>query len=178
MTAGKYNDGTPKARAELAERLFAGMKASVAATRLVPADCLQWHVTPVSLVAREDGRYDPVKNRATLADPDATPESRISAASRLASFERLQQPIELSLVRIGPARILHLPGEPMIEFQHFAGRSLPDEFVAVAGYGIGTPGYVCTEESFHEGGYEPSASAIVPESEKVIKKAIGDLLAR
>jgi hypothetical protein len=177
VTAGKYNNGTPEARAELADRLFAGMKASIAATRLVPAGQVQWRVAPISLVPRSDGKYNPKENRATLADPEADPQARISAASRVACYERLQEPIQLSVIQIGPARILHLPGEPMIEFQHFAQRTQPDAFVAVAGYGIGTPGYVCTEKSFEEGGYEPSASAIVPESEEVVKQAIRDLLA-
>ena len=64
----------------------------------------------------------------------------------------------------------------MIAFQHYATGLLPQEFVAVAGYGIGTPGYVCTGEAFEQGGYEPSASAIVPESERLVKKAIRQLL--
>ena len=34
VTMGKYNDGTPEARAELSDRLFAGMAASAASTRL------------------------------------------------------------------------------------------------------------------------------------------------
>jgi hypothetical protein len=176
VTAGKYNDGTPEARAELAERLFAGMKASIAATRLVPVDGLRWRVAAVSLVPRSDGPYDPAKNRATLGDSKASDQARIAAAGRLACFERLKQPIELTAMRIGPARILHLPGEPMIEFQHYAQQLLPDAFVAVAGYGIGTPGYVCPERAFEEGGYEPSASAIVPPSEGIIKEAIRELL--
>ena len=176
VTAGKYNDGTPQARKELAERLFAGMKASVASTRFVPAERLQWRTVPVLLEPRTDGGRDPDEHRGTLANPEADPEARRRTASRIACYERLQEPIELSLVRIGPARILHLPGEPMIEYQHFAQKLLPDGFVAVAGYGLATPGYVCTEKAFDEGGYEPSASAIVPQSEQVLKAAIGKLL--
>ena len=72
--------------------------------------------------------------------------------------------------------MLHLPGEPMIDYQHFIQELVSDEFMAVAGYGMGTPGYVCTEKSFEEGGYEPSASAIVPESESVIHEAICKLM--
>jgi len=79
-------------------------------------------------------------------------------------------------VWIGPARVVHLPGEPLIAFQHYAQGLLPDEFVAVAGYGLGTPGYVCTEKAFEQGGYEPSASGVVPESEQLVNKAIRQLL--
>jgi hypothetical protein len=48
--------------------------------------------------------------------------------------------------------------------------------VAVAGYGMGTPCYICTEESFKVGGYEPGASAVQPKSEKIVKKAIRGML--
>jgi hypothetical protein len=177
VTAGKYNDGTPEARKELAERLFAGMKASVASTRLAPLERIEWRIVPVQLTPRTDAGRDPEENRAKLENPEEEPEARLRAAGRLACYERLQKPIELTSFWIGPARILHLPGEPMIEYQHFAQRVVPGEFVAVAGYGLATPGYVCTEKAFEEGGYEPSASAIVPESEKVLKPAIRRLLA-
>ena len=71
---------------------------------------------------------------------------------------------------------VHLPGEPMIEFQHFAGKLLPEEFVAVAGYGLGDPGYVCTAKSYEEGGYEPTASICPPEAEQIVKSAMEKLL--
>ena len=177
VTAGKYNEGTPESRKELAERLFAGMKASVASTRLVPVERLEWRIAAVQLTPRTDAGRDPEENRAKLEDPEEKLEVRLRAAGRLACYKRLQKPIELTSFRIGPARIVHLPGEPMIEYQHFAQGVLPGEFVAVAGYGLATPGYVCTEKAFEEGGYEPSASDIVPESEKVLKPAIRRLLA-
>jgi len=192
VTAGKYNEGTPECRAALAERLYAGMKAAIAATRPAPMDRLEWRTTPVQFTPRTDGKRDPEKNRATLEDAgkiseelseeqrekerERIAEARIGAAGRLACYERLQEPIEFSSVRIGPARVVHLPGEPLIAFQHYAQGLLPDEFVAVAGYGLGTPGYVCPEKAFEEGGYEPSASAVVPESERLVNGAIRELL--
>jgi hypothetical protein len=176
VTAGKYNDGTPQARKELAERLFAGMKASAASTRLAPVERIEWRIVPVQLTPRTDAGRDPEENRSKLENPEEKSEVRLRAAGRLACYERLQKPIELTSFWIGPARIVHLPGEPMIEFQHFAQQVLAGEFVAVAGYGLATPGYVCTEKAFEEGGYEPSASDVVPESEKVVKRAIRRLL--
>jgi hypothetical protein len=176
VTAGKYNNGSRKSRTELAARLFAGMKAATDATTYSPVDAIAHRVLPVALKPRNDGKYDPEANRATLADALAKPQDRIAAASRLACYERLLQPIEFSLLRIGPARLLHLPGEPTVTFQHFTQQQLPGAFVAVAGYGLGTPGYICTERAFREGGYEPSASAIVPESEESIREAIRELL--
>ena len=81
------------------------------------------------------------------------------------------------MLEIGRVRIVHLPGEPMVEFQRHAQRLLPEHFVAVAGYGDGGPGYLCTEESFAHGGYEPTATMAAPRGESVLKTAIGELLA-
>jgi hypothetical protein len=176
VTVGKYNPGTPEARAELAERLYQGMQAAAAAaTRCTPVERIGWRSVPVRLTPRTDDGYDPTQNRVTLADPNAKPADRIRAASRLACYERLQEPILLSCLQIGPARIVHLPGEPLIAYQHFLTGLLPDQFVAVAGYGLATPGYVCTAKAFEEGGYEPSASAIVPESEGILQSALRTL---
>ncbi len=177
VTAGKYNDGTPQARAELAERLFAGMKASAGSTKLVSINKITWRSVPLQLVARTDGKFDLEKSLATLEDPEADGGARIGAAGALACVARLAKPIDISSIQIGPARMLYLPGEPMVEFQHYAQRILPGKFVAVAGYGLATPGYVCTEEAFSQGGYEPSASNVVPESEKAVKQAICRVMA-
>jgi hypothetical protein len=91
--------------------------------------------------------------------------------------ERIGQPIELSMLAIGNLRVLHFPGEPMVEFQPFAQRSAPQQCVAVAGYGDAGPGYLCTRESYEQGGYEPSATLVSPEGEAVFKSAIRKLLA-
>lgn len=176
VTMGKYNDGSLEARAELTERLLAGMEASLTATRFAPIGEIRWRVVPLLLPARTDGEYDPAKNRATLGDAKATPVAREDAASRLSFLERAGQPIELSILAIGDLRVLHLPGEPMVEFQLFAQRSAPKQFVAVAGYGDGGPGYICTRESYGQGGYEPTATAISPDGEAVLKSAIRQLL--
>ena len=176
VTMGKYNDGSLEARAELTERLLAGMEASVAATRFAPLGAIRWRVVPVLLPARTDGQYDPVQNRATLDDKKATADAREHAALRLAFRQRSGQPIELSMLAIGELRILHLPGEPMVEFQLFAQRCASQQFVAVAGYGDGGTGYICTQASYGQGGYEPTATAISPDGEAVLKSAIRQLL--
>ena len=63
-----------------------------------------------------------------------------------------------------------------MEFQLFAQRVRPEDFVAVAAYGDLGPGYICTEASFSEGGYEPTASRVAPKSEAALKRAIRQLL--
>ena len=177
VAMGKYNDRSPRARDELTDRLYAGMEASAASTRLVPIGHVRWRTVPVLFLPRTGAGYDLAENRATMADPEKDAEARLRAAGRVACAQRLAQPIELSLLAIGGVHILHLPGEPMVEFQLFAQQVIPDAFVAVAGYGIGTPGYLCTERAFDEGGYEPTASAVAPKSEKLLKEAIEELLA-
>ena len=176
VTAGKYNDGTPEARAQLADRLAAGMWASIESTRFEPVGTLAWRVVPVTFEAGNASDEDLAESRAVLKDPEGDPEARIRAAARISRVERLGRPIEFTSLAIGSIHVVHLPGEPMIEYQHFAQRSLPEAFVAVAGYGVASPGYVCTEKAFEEGGYEPSASAVVPKSEEKMKDAIVRLL--
>ena len=82
----------------------------------------------------------------------------------------------MTALKIGDVYILHLPGEPMIEFQLYAQRQKPGAFVAVAGYGLGSPGYICTERSFDEGSYEPSASAAKRCAEGIVKAGMCQLL--
>ena len=72
--------------------------------------------------------------------------------------------------------MLHLPGEPFIHYQLLAQRSRKDDFVCVAGYGDGGMGYIPLRESYAQGGYEPTWSFIVPESEELLTKAIKELL--
>ena len=64
----------------------------------------------------------------------------------------------------------------MIEYQLFAQQLRPNDTVAVAGYGDAGMGYICTASAFPEGGYEPTASNIVPESEVIFRDAIKRLL--
>jgi hypothetical protein len=77
---------------------------------------------------------------------------------------------------MGAVYVVHLPGEPMLEFQRFAQTQRPQAFVAVAGYGDGCTSYICTAQSFEEGAYEPGAAAVGPGSEKILKAAIRELL--
>jgi hypothetical protein len=178
VTVGKYNDGSPKCRAELAERLLAGMEASIAATRLAPVGTVRWRTSPLLLTPRSDPGHTLADCLARLKDPKAALSSRTYlGALRVIFLQRSKQPIELIALEIGNAYIVHLPGEPMVAFQQYAQGLKPDAFVAVAGYGDCAPGYLCTEGAFREGGYEPTASAVVPESEAVLKKAIAALLA-
>ena len=176
VAMGKYNDRSRKARDELTDRLYAGMEASVASTQFVPFQGLEWRTLPLALPAREDPGQTIADNRAKMADPQLSVVRRIRAATRVAYAQRADRPIDLSLLVIGDVRLLHLPGESMVEFQLFAQQQKPGALVAVAAYGDVGPGYICTEASFSEGGYEPSASRVAPHSESLFKAAIRELL--
>jgi hypothetical protein len=166
VTVGKYNDGSERARKELAGRLLEGLRASTAATRFEPLQRCAWQTVRLKLPPRS-----PAPDLGAIADPAA----RYRAAITLA-FARRQEPLEVTGIDFGPARILHLPGEPLLEFQTFAQKLLPGEFVAVAGYGDISPGYICPDRAFEEGGYEPSASNHAPGAEKAVKEAIAGAL--
>lgn len=167
VTVGKYNDGSEQARKSLADRLAAAMKAAGAATRWQPLRALRWRAVPIRLPARP-----PVKP----IDPKAGGEIRYRVACAHAYARRLE-PLYVSGLALGPARILHLPGEPLLEFQEHARRVAGQRFVAVAGYGDIAPGYICPDQALKEGGYEPSASHPAPGAEAILKRAIERALA-
>jgi hypothetical protein len=178
VTVGKYNDGSPRARLELMGRLCAGMEAAIARTRFTPAEHLLWRTELLTLPLRTNRETVMAQSRAWLANPKQSDGMRAyEGAMRLAFVERLDQPLELSALQIGNMHILHLPGEPMLEYQLFAQRAKPDHFVAVAGYGDCGPAYICTDQALGEGGYEPTATNVGLGSEGRLKQAIRRLLA-
>ena len=176
VTVGKYNDAKPAARAGLKERLQAGMAAAAAATQFAPAERLVWRTDALVLPVRTDAAFvDP--SRASLADPKALEGLRVyRGAMRLASVARAKRPFELSSLQMGNIHIVHLPGEPFLEYQKFAQRSVAGGFVAVAGYGDCGTAYICTDAAFAEGGYEPIATNLAPGGEPLLKGAIQRLL--
>jgi hypothetical protein len=84
--------------------------------------------------------------------------------------------VDITSYRLGPATILHLPGEAFVEYQLFAEGLLPNDFVAVASYGEGGTGYICTDKAFAEGGYEPTQSFVGPPTEALLKATIRQVL--
>ncbi|HEY8504978.1 MAG TPA: hypothetical protein VIL46_10375, partial [Gemmataceae bacterium] len=85
--------------------------------------------------------------------------------------------IHVNCLRLGPARVLYLPGELFVEYQLAAQQMRPDDFVAVAAYGDYGPGYIGTEVAYSQGGYETGpVSRTAPQVEKVLTEAIRGLL--
>jgi hypothetical protein len=104
----------------------------------------------------------------------------MGAARNIAWIRRcmLGEPIDFSCLRVGPAYIVHLPGESFVEYQLAAAEMRPDAFVCVAAYGEYGSGYIGTAAAYDQGGYEdsPRASKVAPEVEDVLLPAIKKLL--
>ena len=179
LAVGKYNDNTRSTRPRLAKRLAAGMKLaweSQKKTPVVGAD-VAWRVRGVSL---------PVKKSLTeaglLRDVENTKAStiqRVRAARKLAWLRRVRSghKIDIGCLRIGPAYVVHMPGELFLEYQLAAQKMRPDAFVCMAAYGDLGPCYICTRTAYRQGAYEPGASRVAPEVEDVLMSAIAELLA-
>jgi hypothetical protein len=177
VTAGKYNDGSEGMREVLTDRIHAAMVSAWEATLREPLTAPRWSVEPVSFQPRPEPMFAPESLRATLADGNAAPAARLKAAIILSWLNRIDQPIDISCLRIGKTSVLHLPGEPFIHYQLLAQRQQPDGFVCVAGYGDGGTGYLPRQVSFDEGGYEPTMCFVARDSETLLTTAIERLLA-
>src|SRR5439155_1800627 len=110
-----------------------------------------------------------------LENADEKPPRRNNAAFQLAWLKRRGRPIDFTCLDLGRALVLHLPGEPFVEYQLKAQELRPDAFVCVAGYGDGGPGYIPTDRAYLEGGYEPSVALSAP-CEAMLTEKIGRLL--
>jgi hypothetical protein len=175
ITAGKYNDGAKENRAVLRDRIYQAMKAAWKRTERRPVSGCEWRVEPVRLPARAEKSFGEEESRRLLEDPKAAPAKRGNASFQLAWLKRLDRPIPLTCLDFGKVLVLHLPGEPFIEYQLEAQRLRPDAFVCVAGYGDGGPGYIPTAPAYLEGGYEPTVALAAP-SEDLLHEKTAKLL--
>jgi len=180
ITAGKYNDGSEKMRPILTQRLADALERawqSVIKTPIKASD-VTWRVQPVQLPL---GQHLVEQDLVTLIeDPNTSARDRLGAASRLAWFTRHNSghKTEISCLHLGRASVLHLPGELFIEYQIAAQNMKPQSMVCMAAYGDYGPGYIGTEISYQQGGYEtsPDASLVAPQVEGVLMAAMKALL--
>jgi len=175
VTAGKYNDGAPENRPILAQRLEQGMKAAFSASKktAVEAADLDWRTVAVQLPA--SGRLKIETSKKTIADETLPVGERFKAARNLAWAERCERgdKIDLTLLRVGPAYVLHLPGELFVEYQLAAQKMRPNNPVLTAAYGDYGMGYIGTQAAYSQGGYETGpASRVAPEAETPLMDGI------
>ena len=117
-------------------------------------DDVGWRVQGVSLPVRKTLVEAELAKK--LADESATKRVRLRAARDLVFVRRMNagHRIPLSCLKLGAARILHMPGELFVEYQLAAQQMRPGEFVAMAAYGDYGPGYIGTSIAYDQGGYE------------------------
>ncbi|QDU48333.1 hypothetical protein [Gimesia panareensis] len=178
--AGKYNNGDPKNRPLLAQRLADGMQQAWQTTKKTPvtAKDVSWKVKPVLLPLRDI--LDEEKLTAILKDPKARVTERIRAARDLDYLKRTQAgtTIDITRLKIGPAQVIHMPGELFVEYQLAAQKMAPEDFVCMAAYGDQGPGYIGTTIAYEQGGYETGrVSRTAPEVEGTLMQTLKELVA-
>ena len=173
ITAGKYNDGSPANRPVLARRLADGLTAAwkdVEKSPLRAAD-FGWSVESVALPPAPE--LDEEKLVESLKAEKSAGASDLAWVRRCNDGHR----IRLACLRLGPVRVLHMPGELFIEYQLAAQQMRPDLFVCMAAYGDGGPGYIGTRLAYTQGGYEVGGpSNVAPDVEDVLTAAMRRLL--
>jgi len=176
VTAGKYNDGAKANRPVLRDRLYSGMQEAWKATKRHPIDGWVWRVEPLQMRLRREKSFSEEESKKNLEDAKAVKAKRGNGAFQMAWLARVGRPIEVTSLEIGPASVVHLPGEPFIEYQLAAQELRKDRFVCVAGYGDGGPGYIPTDKAYLEGGYEPTVALAAP-CEGQLKTVLARVLA-
>ena len=177
IAAGKYNDGTPESRVRLGEQIYAAMVASEKQMKRAELNRIEWRATPD--LFKPDPEFPEERMMKVIENTQTANSTRIAAALRVGFIRHCAAgvPIQLTSLHLGDdVCLLHLPGESFIEYQIFAQQQRVGSFVATASYGDGATGYIPLEKSFAEGGYEPTQAYAAPESEKVMKATIVELL--
>ncbi|MCB1228056.1 MAG: hypothetical protein KDK99_19785, partial [Verrucomicrobiales bacterium] len=146
VAAGKYNDGGHDNRPVLAARVEAGMKRAWESQvkHAITADDVGWRVEAVALPVRDTLVEEALE--AKVRDAALKTTDRMRAARDLVFLRRTRggHRISLGCLRLGPARVLHMPGELFVEYQLAAQQMRPNDFVAMAAYGDYGPGYIGT----------------------------------
>jgi hypothetical protein len=179
VAAGKYNDGVKDNRPVLAQRLAEGMKIAWESQtkHVITAEDVRWSVEPVAMPVRDT--LDEEALLARLKDASQKQPDRIRAGRDLTFMRRTRggHRIPLSCLQLGPARVLHMPGELFVEYQIAAQQMRAGDFIAMAAYGDYGTGYIGTEIAYGQGGYETGiVSRVAPQVEKVLMDAMRKLL--
>ncbi len=179
VAAGKYNDGAQPNRVLLATRLAEGMREAYEKAERVPltTNDLGWGAESVHLPTAPHLEENDLVEKIRAAVGKT---GYISHADQLAWLRRVKagMPIDITCLRLGKTRMLHLPGELFVEYQLAAKALRPDLQVFMAAYGDYGPGYIGTAAAYPLGGYEvqPTSSNVAPEVEQVLMAAMRKLL--
>jgi hypothetical protein len=133
----------------------------------------------VKLTPRDFAAYDPVRldafcNQLSPKDREAGKEFFRTMLAELRRKPAVPVVAPLSVLRLGNAALVCLPGEMFVEFGLAIKRCSPFARTLVAGIVNGYIGYVPTRRAFAEGGYQPSTvTRTAPGSgELLVKQAV------
>ena len=181
IAAGKYNDGSPRMRPILTQRMATAMKQAWDNQQKQPiaGSDIQWRVKKVVLPLSEYIHEDELM--AKIKDADCSGYYFKREVSQLAWLNRSKTDpeIDLSCLQLGKdVYILHMPGELFVEYQLAAQKIRSVDMVCMAAYGQRGMSYIGTEKAYEEGGYEvePRSSFVAPEIEQVLLDAMRELL--
>lgn len=156
--AGKYNDGSRGMRPVLTQRIYDAMLAADAAIERRPLERVRWVTAP--FLPTPAPRWVETELLTALADPQRSIVARTRPMYTVAWMRRVARgvPVVLSALHLDDVAMLHLPGEPFVEYQLRFQQEHPDRFVCTAGYGDGGPWYIPTAAAYPQGGYEVSVA--------------------
>lgn len=178
IAAGKYNNGAQPNRMILATRLSKGMREAFEGTKRYPLrpEDIHWGSEPVKLPPAPHL----IESELVAKLKAVPPRGYISLADQLAWLMRVQSghAIDITCLKVGNTRMLHLPGELFVEYQLAAKSMRSDLNVMMAAYGDYGPGYIGTAAAYPEGGYETAltSSSVAPEVEPILMNAMRKLL--
>ena len=86
---------------------------------------------------------------------------------------------EFQALRVGPFVFLTIPGEPFVEYGFQIEKVVADRAIPiVVGYANGNVHYVCTDQAYKEGGYEPNMTPLAAGAEPIIVNQVTALADR
>ena len=80
-------------------------------------------------------------------------------------------------LRLGDAVLVSLSAETFVEYAKYGAAVSAADETLILGYTDGNIGYLCTADAFPEGGYEIRTTRVAPDSERIVKSAMREMLA-
>ncbi|MFI4874200.1 MAG: hypothetical protein ACIALR_02635 [Blastopirellula sp. JB062] len=178
VAAGKYNNGSPEARTQLTDRIYAALVESESQLAVEPISRVEWRTAPLLFPPSKSLQKETLLS--IVADKSVRTAIRNRSAMKLGWLDRCERqvPIQLSALHLNQSTLLHLPAESFIEYQLQAQQQASERFVATAAYGDGGPWYIPNAEAYPQGGYEVSVAFSSPEVDQILTKNSQRLLSK
>ena len=84
--------------------------------------------------------------------------------------------LRFSVVKVGPIVFAGISGELMTSIGMKIKEGSPFNHTVILTHCNGTSGYLCTDEAYKDGGYEPMVSRTMPGTEKIIIDTFAEML--